>query len=287
MKTSIKKLTEHIAAEVTGVDLRSPTDVDTTERLQQALCEHGVLVFRNQEISDDQHVAFSAGFGTVEMTSPTDPIGDGGPVGVISNLDENGEIIPADDPRVLYLVGNSLWHSDGSFKPVPLRASLLAAKVVPPEGGATEFASLRAAYEALPEEKQLTLEGQVAVHSLAYSREKIAPNLVTDEWKKEIPPTPQVIVRTIPETGKKALYVGSYTTHIVDWPLEEGKALLKELYDWCTQPQFVYRHEWRAGDLLIYDNRLCLHRARPWEMDRYKRVLHRTTIAGDGPTVIA
>ena len=287
MKTSIKKLTKHIAAEVTGVDLRSPVDVEATERLQQALCEHGVLVFRNQEISDDQHVAFSAGFGTVEMTSPTDPIGDGGPVGVISNLDENGEIIPADDPRVLYLVGNSLWHSDGSFKPVPLRASLLAAKVVPPEGGATEFASLSAAYEALPEEKQATLEGLVAVHSLAYSREKIAPNLVTDEWKKEIPPTPQVIVRTIPETGKKALYVGSYTTHIVDWPLEEGKTLLKELYDWCTQPQFVYRHEWRAGDLLIYDNRLCLHRARPWEMNRYKRVLHRTTIAGDGPTVAA
>ena len=285
MKPTIKKLSPHIAAEVFGVDLRHPIGAETAELVRDALYEHAVLLFRDQEITDDQHVAFSEIFGALEMTSPTDPIGDGGPVGVISNLDQNGDIIPSEDPRVLYLVGNSLWHSDGSFKKVPLRASLLVAKVVPPEGGNTEFASLRAPYEALSVEKQTTLEDLVAVHSLAYSREKIAPNLVSDEWKKEIPPTPQVMVRTIPETGKKALLVGSYTTHIVGWPEEEGKALLKELYEWCTEPQFVYNHQWRAHDLLVYDNRLCLHRVRPWDMDRYKRILHRTTILGDGPTV--
>ena len=285
MKPTIKKLSPHIAAEVFGVDLCHPVAAETAQLVRDALYEHAVLLFRDQEITDDQHVAFSEIFGALEMTSPTDPIGDGGPVGVISNLDRNGDIIPSEDPRVLYLIGNSLWHSDGSFKKVPLRASLLLAKVVPPEGGDTEFASLRAPYEALSAEKQTTLEGLVAVHSLAYSREKIAPDLVSDEWKKEIPPTPQVMVRTIPETGKKALLVGSYTTHIVGWPEEEGKALLKELYEWCTEPQFVYSHQWRAHDLVVYDNRLCLHRVRPWDMDRYKRILHRTTIVGDGPTV--
>ena len=285
MRPTIKNLTPHIAAEVTGVDLRFPVAAETAELLRQALCEHAVLLFRDQHIDDDQHVAFSQLFGRVEMTSPTDPIGDGGPVGVISNLDEHGEIIPSQDPRVLYLVGNSLWHSDGSFRTIPLRASLLAAKVVPPEGGNTEFASLQAPYEQLSAARQTSLEGLVAEHSLAHSRDQIAPNLVSDEWKKEIPPTPQLMVRTIPETGKRVLFVGSYTTHIVGWPLEKGRALLQELYEWCTEPQFVYSHEWLPDDLVVYDNRLCLHRVRPWEMDQHKRILHRTTIAGDGPTV--
>jgi alpha-ketoglutarate-dependent 2,4-dichlorophenoxyacetate dioxygenase len=285
MKPTIKKLTAHIAAVVTGVDLRLPVDAETAQLLREALYEHAVLLFRDQDITDDQHVAFSEIFGPVEMTSPTDPIGDGGPVGVISNLDEYGEIIPSKDPRVLYLVGNSLWHSDGSFREVPLRASLLVAKVVPPKGGNTEFASLQAPYEGLSAARQTSLEGLVAEHSLAHSRDQIAPNLVSDEWRKEIPPTPQLMVRTIPETGKNVLFVGSYTTHIVGWPLQKGRTLLKELYEWCTEPQFVYSHVWRPNDLLAYDNRLCLHRVRPWDMDRHKRILHRTTIAGDGPTV--
>ncbi len=129
MNPTIKKLSPHIAAEVFGVDLRHPIGAETAELVRDALYEHAVLLFRDQEITDDQHVAFSEIFGALEMTSPTDPIGDGGPVGVISNLDQKGDIIPSEDPRVLYLVGNSLWHSDGSFKKVPLRASLLLAKV--------------------------------------------------------------------------------------------------------------------------------------------------------------
>ena len=285
MKLHLEKLSAHIAAEVIDVDLRTPVDDETAMSLRAALYEHAVLLFRNQEITDEQQVAFSENFGPLEMTSPTDPIGDGGPVGVITNLDENGELIPSQDPRALYLVGNSLWHSDGSFKKIPLRASLLAAKVVSPEGGNTEFASLQAPYEALPAEKRELLANLVAAHSLAHSRDQIAQDLVSDKWQAEIPPTPQKMVRIIPETGKKVLLVGSYTTHVVGWPLEKGKVLLKELYDWCTKPQFVYSHHWHANDLIIYDNRLCLHRARPWEMDRYKRVLHRTTIAGDGPTL--
>ena len=219
------------------------------------------------------------------MTMANDPIGDGGPIGVISNLDENGDIIPPEDSRTLYTVANTLWHSDGSFKRVPLRGSLLSAKVVPPEGGETEFASLTAAYAALPEQKKVDIERLIAEHSIAHSRAQISPNLMDEAFQKDTPPVNQRLVRTIPETGKKALLVGSYTTRVHSLPLEEGKALLKDLLEWSTQPQFVYRHTWRVNDLVVYDNRCCLHRGRSWDRGKYKRVLHRTTLAGDGPTV--
>ena len=254
-------------------------------QLRGALCEYAVLVFHDQDITDEQHVAFSEGFGPLEMTMANDPIGDGGPIGVISNLDENGEIIPPEDPRTLYTVANTLWHSDGSFKRVPLRGSLLSAKVIPPEGGETEFASLTAAYAALPEQKKADIEELIAEHSIAHSRAQISPNLMDEAFQKDTPPVNQRLVRTIPETGKKALLVGSYTTHVHGLPIEKGKTLLKELLEWSTQPQFVYRHTWRVNDLVVYDNRCCLHRGRSWNRGKYKRVLHRTTLAGDDPTV--
>ena len=284
MNLTIRKLEEHIGAEVRGVDITASIDVETFEQLRGALCEYGVLVFHDQRITDEQHVAFSEGFGPLEMTMPNDPIGDGGPIGVISNLDKNGDIIPPEDPRTLYTVANTLWHSDGSFKRVPLRGSLLYAKIVPPEGGETEFASLTAAYATLPEQKKVEIEELIAEHSIAHSRAQIAPNLMDEAFQKDTPPVNHRMVRTIPETGKRALLVGSYTTRIHGFPIEEGKVLLKELLEWSTQPQFVYRHEWQVNDLVAYDNRCCLHRGRPWDRGKYKRVLHRTTLAGDGPT---
>ena len=285
MPLTIRKLGEHIGAEVQGVDIATPIDAETFAQLRGALCEHAVLVFHDRDITNEQHVAFSEGFGPLEMTMPNDPIGDGGPIGIISNLDENGNIIPPEDSRTLYTVANTLWHSDGSFKRVPLRGSLLSAKVIPPEGGETEFASLTAAYAALPEQKKADIADLIAEHSIAHSRAQIAPNLMDEAFQKDTPPVNQRLVRTIPETGKKALLVGSYTTRIHGLPIEEGKALLKELLEWSTQRQFVYRHTWRVNDLVVYDNRCCLHRGRSWDRGKYKRVLHRTTLAGDGPTV--
>ena len=286
MAFTVRKLTEHIGAEIQDVDLNSPISRETFAQLRTALAEHAVLVFHDQVIADEQHVAFTKGLGRIEMTMRNDPIGDGGPVGVLTNLDENGDLIPPDDPRVVYHRGNGLWHSDGSFKRVPLRGSLLSAKVMPPEGGGTEFASLCAAYASLSEEKKACLQGLVAEHSLAHSRDQIAPNLMSKAFLEETPSENQVLVRTIPETGKKALLVGSYATHIIGLPLEKGKALLKELLDWSTQRQFVYSHKWRANDLVVYDNRCCLHRVLPWDRSKYARVLHRTTLAGDGPTIV-
>lgn len=285
MIITIRSLQEHIGAKVEGVDITLPINTDTFARLRKALYKYAVLVFPGQDITDEQQIAFSRGFGPIQMTMASDPYGGGGPINRISNVDESGHIIPPDDNRSLYQAGNMLWHSDGSFKALPLRASLLSAKVVPPAGGETEYASLRAAYAALPKEKKVSLEGLVAEHSMACSRVQIAPNLLSEAFQKETSPVNHVLVRTLPETGEKVLYVGSYASHVIGWSVEKGRALLKELLEWATQPQFVYQHRWRANDLVMWDNRLCLHRGRPWENGSYKRIMHRTTLEGDGPTV--
>ena len=285
MTVTITKLGEHIGARVEGADLTSSIGADEINTIRDALFQNSVLVFHDQDITDEEHVAFTERLGPLQLTMASDPYGGGGPINRIANVDERGDIIPPDDSRSLYQAGNTLWHSDGSFKRVPLKASLLSAKVVPPEGGETEYASLRAAYAALPEDRKSELEGLVAEHSMAYSREQIAPGAMTEAWLKDTPPSQQVLVRSIPETGKKALYVGSYASQIIGWPLEKGRALLKELLEWSTQPQFVYQHTWRTNDLVIWDNRSCLHRGRPWDGRSYKRIMHRTTLAGDGPSV--
>ena len=284
MEMTILPLEEHIAAEVRGIEVGSPHSEETFAQLRRALYKHSVLVFHDQDISDEQQVAFTRGFGRLQVTMASDPYGGGGFINRIANVDEEGRLIPPRDKRSLYQAGNNLWHSDGSFKAVPLRASMLSAKVVPPRGGETEYASLRAAYAALPDSRKAQLEGLVAEHSMAHSRAQIAPGLLTEAFRKETPPVRHVLVRAVPETGEKALYVGSYASHIIGWEREKGSALLKELLDWSTQQQFVYRHRWKTNDLVMWDNRSCLHRGRPWENGIYKRIMHRTTLAGDGPT---
>ena len=282
---TILPLGKHIAAEVRGVEAALPHSEETFAELRRALYRYSVLVFHDQDITDEQQVAFTRGFGPLQMTLASDPYGGGGPINRIANVDEEGRLIPPEDKRSLYQAGNNLWHSDGSFKAVPLRASMLSAKVVPPRGGETEYASLRAAYAALPGPTKAQLEGLVAEHSMAHSRAQIAPGLLTEAFRKETPPVRHVLVRTVPELGEKALYVGSYASHIIGWEREKGGALLQELLEWSTQPQFVYRHCWSTNDLVMWDNRSCLHRGRPWDNGVYKRIMHRTTLAGDGPTV--
>ena len=276
---NIKKIGANLGAEVGGIGI-TDLDGELVQGLRRAFREHGVLVFRDQAISDEEQVAFSEHFGTIEMTLPSDPYGGGGPINRITNVDEDGEIIPAKDSRSLYQAGNMLWHADGSFRPLPLKASFLAAKEVPPSGGETEFASVRAAFADLPEERKAELEGLVAEHSMAYSRSQIAPDLMTDEFSSEAPPVSHPLIRRVPETGEKMLHVGSYASHILGWPLEKGRALLSELLEWATQPRYVISHSWRANDLVMWDNRCCLHRGRPWAFDDYRRVMHRTTLKG-------
>jgi len=275
-------------ARVSGLDLSKPLDDGAFGQVRDAFHHYAVLVFPEQRISDDQQIAFSERFGPLEVSIRKDrPRRIANPrVSDISNVDERDRVFDPDDERAIYNAGNRLWHSDSSFKRVPAMASLLSGREVPPEGGETEYADLRAAWDALPADRKGGLDGLVVEHSFVYSRGLIGYDQFTDAERAAIPPVPQALVRTHPATGRKALYVGSHASHVIGRPVEESRALLRELLDFATQPQFVYRHAWRQHDLVMWDNRCVLHRGRPWDERRYRRVMHRTTVAGAGPTAI-
>jgi alpha-ketoglutarate-dependent 2,4-dichlorophenoxyacetate dioxygenase len=282
---TIRKLTPVFAAEITGVDLTRLDDA-TFAHIENAFETYSVLVFPGQNLDDDAQIAFSRRFGDLEKTQGH--IANNFQVkhvSEISNLDPEGKLMAADDPRVLYRLGQRNWHSDSSFKRVPAKASLLHARKLPPEGGDTQFASLRAAYDALPDARKQLLEDKVAIHHYAYSRRNGGYALTNEAEDKRFPPVPQAMIRTNPVNGRKALYVGSHASHIRGMDEEEGRALLKELLDFATQEQFTYLHHWKVGDLVMYDNRAALHRARPYKISEHPRILHRTTVMGEGPTV--
>jgi alpha-ketoglutarate-dependent 2,4-dichlorophenoxyacetate dioxygenase len=284
MTLSINKLGEYLGAEIHGIDLAVPIDDAVVDELKYAFYKYSVLVFHDQDIDDDQQIEFSKLFGPLEPTMVNDPSGGGGWINRLSNVDDEGNILPTSHQRMLYLKGNILWHSDSSYKKVPSRGALLYALEVPPEGGETEYASMKAGYAALAEEKKKAFEGLIAEHSLLHSRNKITPGLMDQKFKDEVPPVPQRLIRKLPETGEKTLFLGAHASHIIGWPVEKGRDLLDELLDWTTQPQFVYKHEWQTKDLVMWDNRCSLHRGRPWDAKSYKRVMRRTTLLGDGPT---
>jgi len=282
---TIRKLTPVFGAEITGVDLTRLDDA-TFEHIEDAFETYSVLVFPNQNLDDDAQIAFSRRFGELEKTQGH--IANNFQVkhvSEITNLDPDGKLMAPDDPRVLYRLGQRNWHSDSSFKRVPAKASLLHARKLPPDGGDTQFASLRAAYDALPDARKRELEDKVAIHHYAYSRRNGGYALTNEAEDKRFPPVPQAMIRANPVNGRKALYVGSHASHIRGMPEEEGRALLKELLDFATQEQFTYLHHWKVGDLVMYDNRAALHRARPYKITEHPRILHRTTVMGEGPTV--
>ncbi len=275
------RLTPHFAAEIDGADITRLLDDATWAEIRAAFEEHSILVFRGRTLDDETQIAFSHRFGSLEVTRSMNPAA-GTPFARQSNLDiKTGEFIPADDRRMIYQLANMLWHSDSSFKPVPALCSLLSARVIPPEGGATEFASTRCAYPALPEDMKRRVAGAIADHDFSWSRDQIRPGFFTAEERATYPPVRHPLVRTNPVNGRPALFLGAHASHIEGMPIEEGRALLKALLDHVTQPQFRYRHEWREGDLVVCDNRCVLHRATPYDSTRYKRLLQRTTVSGD------
>ena len=283
---TIRKLTPVFGAEITGVDLTRLDDA-TFEHIEDAFETYSVLVFPNQNLDDDAQIAFSRRFGELEKTQGH--IANNFQVkhvSEITNLDPDGKLMAPDDPRVLYRLGQRNWHSDSSFKRVPAKASLLHARKLPPDGGDTQFASLRAAYDSLPDARKRELEDKVAIHHYAYSRRNGGYALTNEAEDKRFPPVPQAMIRANPVNGRKALYVGSHASHIRGMPEEEGRALLKELLDFATQDQFTYLHHWKVGDLVMYDNRAAVHRARPYKITEHPRILHRTTVMGEGPTVV-
>ncbi|HTK92726.1 MAG TPA: TauD/TfdA family dioxygenase [Verrucomicrobiae bacterium] len=278
---SVTRLAPALGARVEGVDITRPISDAVFAEIRAAFEEHSVLVFHDQPFDDETQVAFSRRFGGLEVTLSVNPAA-GTPFARQSNLDiKTGAVIPPDDRRMIYQRANMLWHSDSSFKRVPALCSLLSGRVVPPEGGATEFASTRAGYAALPEATRRRLEDLVVVHDFSWSRDQIVPGFFTTEERAPYPPVRHRLVRTNPAHGRRALLIGAHASWIEGMPLAEGRALLRELLDHVTRPERCYRHEWRVGDLVIWDNRAVLHRATPYDTTRYRRLMQRTTISGD------
>jgi alpha-ketoglutarate-dependent 2,4-dichlorophenoxyacetate dioxygenase len=277
------------AAEVTGVDLAAPLPEADFTAIDAAFNRYAVLVFPNQPLGDEQQIAFSRRFGPLE-TSPEyagskksrlarPEISD------ISNLDPDGKVMSAEDQRLLFNRGNQLWHTDSSFKFVPARCSLLSAREIPPSGGETEFADLRAAYDALPDEKKQMLEGLVVEHSIFRSRAQIGFTEFNEDIRHSLPPVPQLLVRRHPGSGRNTLYLASHASHVIGWPVEQGRALIEELIAFATEPRFVYRHRWSVGDLVMWDDRCTMHRGRPYDDTLYRRDMHRTTVSDELNTV--
>jgi alpha-ketoglutarate-dependent 2,4-dichlorophenoxyacetate dioxygenase len=288
---TFRKLHPCFVAEVSPVDLRRVHDPETLGQIRAGMDEYAVLVFREQPFADDEQLAFAQrldgelhtklGISALQKNRlGNEALGD------ISNLDESGEIMRSDNRRRMYGLGNRLWHTDASFQDPPGRYSMLSAKVVPPVDADTEFADTRAAYDALSEEEKRRLEGLRVHHSIAYSRQTLGFEFSQGE-QDALQGAIHPLVRTIPRSHRRSLYVASHASRIIDWPVPEGRLLLRDLIEHATQAEFVYRHSWRVGDLVIWDNRATMHRARPFDDTKYRRELRRvTTLDIEQPTPV-
>lgn len=281
MALAFRPLHPHFVAEVSPIDLRRVHDPATLAEIRAGMDAHAVLVFRDQPFTDDEQLAFAQRLDGALHTKTGSSALHKSRLGNealadISNLGESGEVLPSDDRRRMYGLGNRLWHTDASFQDPAGRYSMLSARIVPPIGADTEFADMRAAYDALPAEMKGRIAGLHVHHSIAYSRQVLGFEFSRDEeaiLKGAVHP----LVRTIPRSDRRSLYVASHASRIVQWPVPEGRLLLRDLIEHATQPEFVHRHVWRAGDLVIWDNRATMHRARPFDDSRYRRELRRVT----------
>jgi alpha-ketoglutarate-dependent 2,4-dichlorophenoxyacetate dioxygenase len=288
MTIAIRQVGPCFAGEVDGIDLREPLSPAQAAAIHAGMDEFAVLVFREQPLDDEQQLAFTRSLGDLEQaigTSLRAPSEYRLPTTFadVSNLDQNNQPFARDDRRRLFAIGNRLWHSDSSFKVVPAKYSLLHARSIPSKGGDTQFADMRAAYDALDQETRDLVEGLVCEHSQMYSRRLVGFTEFTEEERTRFAPVRQSLVRTHPVTGRKSLYLSSHAGAINGWPLPEALFLLRDLTEHATQPQFVYTHKWKVGDLVIWDNRQTMHRARPFPPEQ-PRDMRRTTLVGDGPT---
>jgi alpha-ketoglutarate-dependent 2,4-dichlorophenoxyacetate dioxygenase len=288
MTVKIHQVGPCFAAEVEGIDIARPLSPDEVAAIHAGMDRYAVLVFHDQKIDDEQQLAFTRSLGEIEHAIGTslrapEELRLPTTFADVSNLDKNQNVFARDDRRRLFALGNRLWHSDSSFKVVPAKYSLLHARSVPSKGGNTEFAYMVAAYDALDDETRALAEDLVCEHSQIFSRQQLGFTDFTDEERARFAPVRQRLVRTHPVTGRKSLYLSSHAGGIVGWPVPEARAFLRDLVEVATQRQFVYAHAWRVGDLVIWDNRQTMHRARPFPAHE-PRDMRRTTLVGDGPT---
>ena len=277
------------AARAEGLDLRRPLNAGEVAAITAAMDRYAVLVFPGQHFEGDQQLAFGRHFGEVEDVPTLVEQGRrrlaDNRVNDISNLGVDGNILPADDRRRMFNLGNLLWHSDSSFKPVPAQYSMLHARVIPPEGGETEFADMRAAWDALPEKMKTEVRDLVCEHSLIFSRAQLGFDEFTPEEMARCTPVPQRLVRRHPGSGRLSLYLSAHIGRIQGWQRPEAMALIRDLTEFATQREFVYSHSWTVGDLVVWDNRCTMHRGRRYEDKTYPRDMRRVTLKDSAPTL--
>jgi alpha-ketoglutarate-dependent 2,4-dichlorophenoxyacetate dioxygenase len=288
MGISIRQLTPVFAGEVSGVDITEPLTKDAAAAIEAGMDRYAVLVFHDQKLTDAQQQLFSRNFGELEHTGGgnitklrdrrLDPY-----MADVSNLDKDHKPLARDARTRMFNLGNRLWHSDSSFRTVPAKYSLLSGRIVVDQGGQTQFADMRAAYDALGDATKTDIEDLVCEHSLIYSRGTLGFTDLTDEERTMMRPVRQRLVRTHPVTGRKSLFLSSHIGTIVGWPMPEARAFIRDLAEHATQRQFVYAHTWRQWDLVMWDNRQLMHRVTRFD-ETQVRDMRRTTVAGDGLT---
>ena len=290
MTLSIEQIGPCFAGRVTGLDTTVPLHPEQVAAIEAGMDRHAVLVFPGQDLMDEQQLAFTRNFGALEDTkggNVTKPEQKRLPPGMadVSNLDQAGKPLARDDRRRMFNLGNQLWHSDSSFRATPAKYSILSGRVVSTSGGNTEFADMRAAYDALDEATRREVEDLVCEHSLLYSRGALGFDELSAEERAAFTPVRQRLVRTHPVTGRKSLYLSSHIGTILGWPVPEARAFLRDLTEHAVQPRFVYVHRWQPFDLVIWDNRQTMHRVRRFDAAQV-RDMRRTTVAGDVPTYV-
>jgi len=286
---SIRQIHPVFVGEVLGADLTKPLTREEAATIDAGMDRYAVLVFRDQDITDDQQMAFTLNFGAIEgapggnITKPHELRLKQGMIDV-SNLDKEGKPLARDDRRRMFNLGNRLWHSDSSFRAIPAKYSILSARTVATQGGNTEFADMRAAYDTLDDETRARIEDLVCEHSLIYSRGSMGFTELTEEERAMMKPVRQRLVRTHPVTGRKSLYLSSHAGTIVGWPVPEARDFLRDLTEHATQRELVYIHRWRLHDLVMWDNRQTMHRVRRFD-ESQPRDMRRTTVRGEAMTV--
>ncbi|HEY8288705.1 MAG TPA: TauD/TfdA family dioxygenase [Acetobacteraceae bacterium] len=288
MTIGIRSLHKLFVGEVTGIDISQTLSAADVAAIEAGMDRHAVLVFPDQTLTDEQQCEFSRNFGELEVTlagqmaKPEDRRLAKLELGDISNLDARNQLRARDDSRRMYALANRLWHSDASFRAVGAGYTLLHGRIIPRNGGNTEFADMRAAYDALDDATKAEIEDLVTEHSIVFSREQIGFSDYEAAHADKLRPVRHRLVVTHPVTGRKSLYLSSHIGGIVGWPVPEARAFIRDLTEHATQPQFVYAHAWRVSDLVMWDNRTVMHRARRYRDLEEVRDLRRTSIKGTG-----
>lgn len=284
MSFELESLHCEFGARALGVDLATIGPGDTFEAVDLAINQHSLLLFENQRMDDEKHLRFTEMFGALEEEHVQYYAqGKVAYIGLVGNLDAEGNMLPGQ--RVNSQRGNQMWHSDSSFREIPAKYSILCAYEVPAKGGETEFASARSAYQRLDESTRQRIDNEGGIHDYIYSRTKVSEDAVNQSQRTYMHPVRQRLVRKNPKTGDKNIFVGSHVKAIEGWSDDQAMPMINQLMEEITRPQSVYRHQWKAGDVVIWDNRCVLHRGCDYDADMYRRRMHQTRVRGDSPSI--